>query len=375
MWQLDAATAATVALQKAQATQIYAGLNLWPAATTARLVEAQLAEDGTYPNAVAVFGEGGGNTAAVPTLDFDPDQPRDPDGRWTSEEGAGSAPPAIVPVALKAGGGPEVGSTIPSKISSPRPSGLILAQEVDPDEESRRSGEPGEPQPGDALRVQRFNTALKALRAVDPANQNLNSLEPPGYVPTEADIARVEAATEKAKIATGATDPSLGPLSNAFQKPELSQHLDMPESFRKAFYPEIQPGPPGVVIQVSGRTAAQRGLSYQAGIVDRFGLTSPDAKWEAAGLKPDGLDGGQVGEAKYTDGFASSIYNPDLDLPFEHDEVERTKQQALKYSRFAPDETLTYYVNDQDFAEYLVRTFRSVSISNFRVIIVPATRG
>ena len=57
LWQLDAASAAAIALQKAQATQIYAGLGLWPAAVTARLVEAQPVQDGTYPSATAVFAE------------------------------------------------------------------------------------------------------------------------------------------------------------------------------------------------------------------------------------------------------------------------------------------------------------------------------
>ena len=92
-------------------------------------------------------------------------------------------------------------------------------------------------------------------------------------------------------------------------------------------------------------------------------------------MNPDGVDDGLVGEAKYSDGFAGSIYNPDLNLSFEHGEVERVIQQASKYHGFAPDSLLTYYVNDQDFAECLVRTFRSAAISNFRVIIVPATRG
>ena len=41
LWQMDAASQADVALAKAQASQIYAGLNLWPLETTARLVEAQ----------------------------------------------------------------------------------------------------------------------------------------------------------------------------------------------------------------------------------------------------------------------------------------------------------------------------------------------
>ena len=54
---MDAAAAATVALQKAQATQIYAGLGLWPVATTSRLVEAQVIAKGTYLNAAAVFAE------------------------------------------------------------------------------------------------------------------------------------------------------------------------------------------------------------------------------------------------------------------------------------------------------------------------------
>ena len=82
LWQMDAASTAAIALQKAQATQIYAGLDLWPAATTARLVEAQLAEDGTYPGAEAIFAAGSGTAAnaARPAADFDPGQPRDPQG-------------------------------------------------------------------------------------------------------------------------------------------------------------------------------------------------------------------------------------------------------------------------------------------------------
>jgi len=59
LWQMDAATKATLALSKAKATQVYAELGLWPAKTTARLVAAQLIEDGTYPGAEAVFAEAG----------------------------------------------------------------------------------------------------------------------------------------------------------------------------------------------------------------------------------------------------------------------------------------------------------------------------
>ena len=84
LWQMDAAAKAAVALQKAQATQIYAGLNLWPREVMAGLVAGQLVEDGTYPNVEKLFGETGDGTQ--PVQDYSPDQPRDPDGRWASGE-------------------------------------------------------------------------------------------------------------------------------------------------------------------------------------------------------------------------------------------------------------------------------------------------
>ena len=82
LWQMDAAASAAIALQKAQATQIYAGLGLWPAATTAALVQSQLIEDGTYPGAEIIF-EAAGQASRFNT-DFNPDQLRDPQGRWTT---------------------------------------------------------------------------------------------------------------------------------------------------------------------------------------------------------------------------------------------------------------------------------------------------
>ena len=112
LWQLDATTKATVALSKAQATQIYAGLELWPADVTARLVGTQLIEDGVYPNAAATFaGVGGAEANGVKDSSSTTDalpvpsdsagyltQPRDPDGRWTVIGGGGggscSAPSA-----------------------------------------------------------------------------------------------------------------------------------------------------------------------------------------------------------------------------------------------------------------------------------------
>ena len=77
-----------MALSKAQATQVYAGLNLWPSAVIGDLVRSQLLEDGTYPNAGAIFGAEGQHMFA----DYDPDQPRNKVGEWTSGGGATQNP-------------------------------------------------------------------------------------------------------------------------------------------------------------------------------------------------------------------------------------------------------------------------------------------
>ena len=91
LWQLDAAQKAQVALTKAQTTAVYAGLNLWPAETTAGLVRGQLLEDGTYPGAAGVLGAHSANPdlGVHAITDYDPNQSRDPQGRWTA--GGGSA--------------------------------------------------------------------------------------------------------------------------------------------------------------------------------------------------------------------------------------------------------------------------------------------
>ena len=107
--QLDEPAKAALALSRAQATQVYAGLGLWRAEVTAKLVEAQLVADGTYPNAAAVFAEqaevvnDAREVGAVPRASggFLPegDEPRDWHGRWTT--GAESGTGALVGSALR----------------------------------------------------------------------------------------------------------------------------------------------------------------------------------------------------------------------------------------------------------------------------------
>ena len=196
LWQLDAASAAAIALQKAQATQIYAGLKLWPAEITARLVEAQLVQDGTYPSAAAVFAQDPGPPGG-PIFDYDPNQRRGPDGKWI-EAGAAGAP---------ASGRGATGQGHPEGLAwllnLLNPVGTAQAQTIPPDEPTRRlteSTEPAEPQPGEVVRIQRFVQARQALKEIDPTNRELQILEPPRYVPSEGDIARMESAAREAAI-------------------------------------------------------------------------------------------------------------------------------------------------------------------------------
>ena len=196
LWQLDAASAAAIALQKAQATQIYAGLGLWPAAVTARLVEAQLVQDGTYPSAAAVFAEAesakGAN--ASPTLDYDPSEPRDLRGRW-NRGGPGASAAAGAPTSGRGGSGHDEPGSFAWLRNLLNPVGAAQAQGIPPEEPNRRLAEPMDPaerEPGEVVRIQRFVQAWRSLKEIDPTNRELETLEPPGSVPSEADVARMK---------------------------------------------------------------------------------------------------------------------------------------------------------------------------------------
>ena len=204
LWQLDAASAAAIALQKAQATQIYAGLKLWPAAVTARLVEAQLVQDGTYPSAAAIFAEAEAakGTSDSQTLDYDPSEPRDLRGRW-SRGGTGAAGAAGVSAAGGGGTGQSQPGDLAWLLNQLNPVGVAQAQTIPPEEPNRRlteSTDPAEREPGEVVRIRNFVRAWQALKEIDPTNRDLAALEPPGYVPTEADVARMGGAAREAAI-------------------------------------------------------------------------------------------------------------------------------------------------------------------------------
>jgi hypothetical protein len=50
------------------------------------------------------------------------------------------------------------------------------------------------------MRIQRFDAAWQSLKAIEPTSRDLETLEPPGYVPSEADVARIEEAVRNAYI-------------------------------------------------------------------------------------------------------------------------------------------------------------------------------
>jgi hypothetical protein len=139
---------------------------------------------------------------------FDPDQPRDGDGKWTDEDDDAVAAPSIAQTS------PDPAA--PEIIIHPNPPASSLAdlgdavwhgldgafgvpsaeaqtEDEEPIEENLPEDEnriiPGE-QPSRDLqnRISNFKDAYKALVKIDPDNPELQSLAAPGYIPTQANI-------------------------------------------------------------------------------------------------------------------------------------------------------------------------------------------
>ncbi len=251
------------------------------------------------------------------------------------------------------------------------PIGTAQAQEIDPDEENRGSLEESS-DPMEPIRTARYSQARAALAAVDPLNPALQRLSSPGAAPTEEEITRLQAATRTAEAARA--DPLRGsPFPSS--PPNFEERLGsgaFTEVIRGASSPEISFEPPDKPIEVTGRTKPEEGVSYEQGIRERFEIKKPEWPWEESDLRPDGVKDSDTIEAKYSADFSKSIYNPEVNLPFRHGEVERTLEQAINY--LAKSKSLTYYTNSLELAEFCVKTFRAAGLKNFRFVIVPASR-
>ncbi|MBE7158990.1 MAG: hypothetical protein INR62_11255 [Rhodospirillales bacterium] len=183
---------AATALQKAQATQIYAGLGLWPKDVMAGLVAGQLAEDGIYPDAGAAFEAAA--DGPQPVRDYSPDQPRDPQGRWT--EGGGGASSTATHAH------PEESwlTTIGRVSSALNPISPAEAAEINPEEEMEKKGTGGPPLPteealkppllpilGPQLQTLTGSTSLTPVGgAVSPPSSLLTAKRPPAPSPLSA---------------------------------------------------------------------------------------------------------------------------------------------------------------------------------------------
>jgi hypothetical protein len=175
--------------------------------------------------------------------------------------------------------------------------------------------------------------------------------------------------------------------------------------------PRVAPGAPGLVapvidpssgavaylastlattdsVTVTGSSATERARAYETGVRDLYGgATYPDREYVAIvdGRVVRGVADGvtivndrpTAVEAKYTDGWASSPFNPDSVIggaPWAAEERGRMLEQAAKYSSgFAGG--VNYHTNSPDLAAYYTQKFYDSGITNFRFVITPATRG
>ncbi len=345
LWQMDAATAATVALTKAQATQIYAGLGLWPVKTLARLVEAQFAEDGTYPGAEAVFvgatAHSGGRRTALDAFPgrpgWNPSQPRDPAGRWS--EGVAQAPGAIVLTgaseeereekkALQATGGPvpEVQSEDPpllKPVPGMTPHGPLssVLMPIPP----KRPGAAPTPQP--------------------------SSLAPPTTKePTQvpADPASLSHIREPA-----------GTSGSGSGAPRTLQSIEMPI---------------GLTLNARGETIIQRANNYAEEARNALAFNPASPKYEEGESWPDGVrdddnTGAQVAlEAKYLGNSEKGLRDPGRNVSFIN---QKDVDQARKYlDKFKGG--LLWVTNNADLADKYERMFEGNGLSGVRVVFIPS---
>lgn len=135
-------------------------------------------------------------------------------------------------------------------------------------------------------------------------------------------------------------------------------------------------------IAISGKNATQRAASYEDGVRKLYDEVPLSRRTYAAPHNPSGIgradsvaeiEGRELAiEAKYTDDWAKSPFNPDSDLPWAASERARMVTQAKNYSEVF--DGIIYHTNSVDLASYYSRTLLQNGVTNFRFVITPATR-
>ncbi len=336
------------------------GLGLWPTAVTARLVEAQVIADGTYPNAAAVFAEAGAASVEdASTGDAFPaglgllhyrtepreegssgeEEPRDWHGRWTTGAGGGGSPDAFL---TRAGFHPEERRRRRAERRRERARRR--------EREGEATSHPGDPEEeGEPHHVERLRHSPTA-----PAD------EPQASAPSTSNSPSL------AHSPPGELDPhSLDPYHGV--PPDLREEL------------KLRPSPPGITFNVSGNNTTELGNSYSEQVRDRMQGDLPPKPAGPGSSVPDGLilgntPGGKIAiEAKYVDDWSESIYNPNLRRVFAHNAIEDIIAQAMRYSE-AYSGGVEWVTNSLDFVKIYGKLFSAAGIRNYHFTIIPAVR-
>ena len=77
-------------------------------------------------------------------------------------------------------------------------------------------------------------------------------------------------------------------------------------------------------------------------------------------------------EAKYTDNWQKSPFNPESNLPWAAAERARMVNQAKNYD--AVFDGIVYHTNSVELANYYSRIISEAGVSNFKFVITPANR-
>jgi len=136
-------------------------------------------------------------------------------------------------------------------------------------------------------------------------------------------------------------------------------------------------------VTVSGRRPIDRAKSYESGIRDLYGEEVPlsqrtyFAPHNKSGIgyadNVASINGRQVAiEAKYTDDWENSIFNPESSkgqLPWAAPERARMINQAKNYNSTFDD--IIYHTNSAELATYYSQLLKDSGISNFKFVITP----
>jgi hypothetical protein len=138
-------------------------------------------------------------------------------------------------------------------------------------------------------------------------------------------------------------------------------------------------------VQVVGSKATARARSYEAGVRNLYGDLPAGSRTYAAPHNASGfgtadnvasIGGKEIAiEAKYTDNWGRSIFNPSApqgQFPWAVAERTRMVTQAKNYNA-AFDEIL-YHTNSHELANYYTQLLSKSEITNFRFIVTPAIR-